>query len=368
MRPLRMKDSTSADEAVLRAQHRAARKSKKRSTRTRSRSESLTPPRNPPKPALPHEGPEADDWGFDESAQPPEQAYKRSRDDDEAFEASLADAEAQDRGVGFYEDSMWADEVRRMPSYATHYGSAASAAVGVGRSRSQLAAMDEDEYAEYVRAGIWRIKNREEVERRERVERERKAKEEKEAREREKVRREESARIRRLEERRARKSKEDEEGARKRYEEAWKRLQQPATSSSSSSSATTKPPAPSSAESANDTSASSAPSSGSSTPYPLRFTDFPWPLYPPLALPPLSWPAASDLTAPAISSFLLDPSYTDPSKHKAILRQAVLAYHPDRFERFVLRIPEEKEEVRERVRALGLRTSQVLNELLKQKA
>ncbi|GAA5898421.1 hypothetical protein JCM6882_007771 [Rhodosporidiobolus microsporus] len=348
---LRMKDSKSTDEAVLSAQHRAARKSRHKSRR-RSPSESLTPPRSRPKTST-----APDDWGFDESAQPPEQAYKRSRTDDEFLEA-LADAEAQDQGVGYHEEQLYA---RQMPSYSTHYSSAAGAAAGIQPGKGDfLAAMDEEEYAEYVRAGIWRMRNKEELERRERVEKEKRAREERDRREKEKLDREERERIRRLEERRKRKSKEDEEGARKRYDESWRRLQQPAAAPPSSSA-----PSASSAHPPSSSTPADAPSSSSSTSYPLRFTDFPWPLYPPLALPPLSWPQSSDFTAPAVSTFLLDGVPSD--KHKAVLRQAVLAYHPDRFERLVARVPEEKEEVRERVRELGLRVSQVLNEIMKQR-
>lgn len=86
-----------------------------------------------------------------------------------------------------------------------------------------------------------------------------------------------------------------------------------------------------------------------------------------MAFPPLTWPSLDELTPSAISSFLL-PDSLPADKHKATLRQAVLAYHPDRFERFVLRVPEAKEDVRERVRELGLRVSQVLNDLSKRGA
>lgn len=366
MRPLKMKTTTSTDEAVLAAQQRAARKSKHR---RRERPESITPPRRPPtttSAAVPdHE------WGPDESAAPPEQAYKRTRTEEE-FEESLRDAAEADRGVGFYEDELYArqqrppiphpHQPRNAPVYSGVYGSAAAVAAGLAQPGYSakgvlLAQMDEDEYAEHIRAGIWRMKNKEEVERRERIERERKVKEEKERVEKEQRVREERERIRKLEERRKRKSKEEEEGARKRYEEAWRKLVPPTSSSTSASAPGRPPPPPPSSNT------SAAPPAADSTAYPLRFTDFPWPIYPPLALPPLSWPNVTDLTAPAISTFLLE-SLPD-KEHKAVLRRAVLSFHPDRFDRLVARIPEEKEETRDRVRELGLRVSQVLNELLK---
>ncbi|GAA5991688.1 hypothetical protein JCM10908_001092 [Rhodotorula pacifica] len=373
MKPLRMKAINSADEAVLRAEHRAQRKSHRNKKRHHhhqgtatadTRQESLTPPRNPPKHLQ-----EEQDWGPDESALPPEQAYKRTRTDDEFYE-SLADAQAQDEGVGFHEHELYA---RQVPAYATYYSSAAAAAAGIDPAPATrgtwLSNMDDDEYAEYVRAGMWRVKNKAEVERMERAEKERKEREEKERKEREKLAKEERERIRKLEERRKRKTKEEEEAARKRYDDGWRKLQQavaaaPATPAASKSSTAT--PEPSTA--GDGDSSTPAPTADSTTTnsasVPLRFTDFPWPLYPPMAFPPLSWPALEDISSSSISSFLL-PDSLPAEKHKAVLRQAVLAYHPDRFERYVLKIPEEKDEVRERVRELGLRVSQVLNDLSK---
>lgn len=373
MKPLRMKATSPADEAVLRAQGRAQKKSRKRHSRTAEpqshgpghRAESLTPPRNPPrpKPIL-----EDDDWGPDESALPPEQAYKRTRTEDEFYE-SLADAQAQDQGVGYYEDELFA---RQVPAYATHYSSAAAAAAGIdpnlATKSTWLSNMDDDEYAEYVRAGMWRVKNKAEVERMERAEKERKEREERERREQEKSRREERERIRNLEERKKRKTKEEEEGARQRYDEGWRKLQHavatappppPARSASKSATPTTEASADDGAEESE-----AIASTAQANAFPLRFSDFPWPLYPPMAFPPLSWPSTEDITSSTVSAFLL-PDSLAADKHKNVLRQAVLAYHPDRFERYVLRIPEDKEEVRDRVRELGLRVSQVLNDLSK---
>lgn len=222
--------------------------------------------------------------------------------------------------------------------------------------------MDDDEYAEYVRAGMWRVKNKAEVERMERAEKERKEREERERRERDKLAREERERIRKLEERKKRKSKEDAEAARTRYDDGWRKLQQavaavPVTKSS------TATPEPTTDATAAATEAAS-PATTDLAAFPLRFSDFPWPLYPPMAFPPLSWPTLDDISSASISSFLL-PDSLPADKHKTVLRQAVLAYHPDRFERYVLKIPEDKEDVRERVRELGLRVSQVLNDLSK---
>lgn len=368
MKPLRMKATTSVDEAVLRAEQRAQRKANRkrrhRSTdtdaaaaRSQTRDESLTPPRNRSK------ANEDEDWGPDESAVPPDQAYKRTRTDDEFYEA-LADAQAQDSGVGYHEDELYA---RQVPAYASYYSSAAAAAAGIDpgpSTRSQwLHNMDDDEYAEYIRAGMWRVKNKAEVERMEREEKERKAREERERREQEKLARAERERIRKLEERKKQKTKEEAEAARTRYDDGWRKLQQAVAAPPAAAATEATIPEPSTATDAGRE-RSGTPSAAFSPAFPLRFTDFPWPLYPPMAFPPLSWPAVDDITSAAISAFLL-PDSLAPEKHKAVLRQAVLAYHPDRFERYVLKIPEDKEDVRERVRDLGLRVSQVLNDLAK---
>ncbi|GAA5911823.1 hypothetical protein JCM5296_005379 [Sporobolomyces johnsonii] len=353
MRPLRMKESINpTDEAVLSAQRRAARKSRHKPRPQRS--ESLTPPRHRP----PHATIPPDDLGFDESSLPPEQAYKRTRTDDDFLE-SLADANAQDQGIGYFEEDLYS---RQIPAYASAYGPAAGNAAGIGPGGrgNWLSGMDEDEYAEYVRAGMWRRRNKDELERLERLEKERKDKEERDRREREKGEREERERIRRLEEKRKKKTEDEDRKARERYDEAWRKL---AVSVSVPSSAPTPTPTPTPTPAVDDAAGSPPPPR---QPYPLRFSDFPWPLYPPVAFPPLSWPSLADLTAPAIASFLL--SHLPEAEQKARLRAAVLAYHPDRFERLVVRVPEEKEETRERVRELGLRVSQVLNELMKRGA
>ncbi|GAA5876620.1 hypothetical protein JCM3774_006003 [Rhodotorula dairenensis] len=365
MKPLRMKATSSADEAVLRAEERARRKSnrKKRSHRDAGGAmpESLTPPRKPPD-ALHDE-----DWGPDESALPPEQAYKRTRTDDEFYEA-LADAQAHDQGVGYYEDELYA---RQVPAYATHYSSAAAAAAGIDPApatrASWLSNMDDDEYAEYVRAGMWRVKNKAEVERMERAEKERKEREERERLHREKLARDEKDRIRKLEERRKRKTREEADAARARYDEGWRKLRQavaaaPPVVNPSTTTVAPEPPPPPADASGSEADPEAAAAAGHSTSFPLRFTDFPWPLYPPMAFPPLSWPAIDDVSSDSVSAFLL-PDSLPADKHKLVLRQAVLAYHPDRFERYVLKIPDDKDDVRERVRQLGLRVSQVLNDL-----
>lgn len=161
------------------------------------------------------------------------------------------------------------------------------------------------------------------------------------------IRREEARRIRKLEELASKRTEAEYRDARACYEERWKKL--------ATSKPAPPPPNPSALDDETPTPALSA--------FPLRFTDFPWPLYPPVPFPPLSWPSPADVTSGALASFLL--SHLEPPARKSTLRTAVLAYHPDRFDRLVGRIPEDQSELRERVRELGLRVSQELNDLLK---
>ncbi|KAK4702192.1 hypothetical protein P7C70_g4034, partial [Phenoliferia sp. Uapishka_3] len=340
---LRMKDSPEDIEAVLKAERRARRKRRRKEERHRS-NDSMTPPRAPP-PNL------YDDAGFDESSLPPDQAVKP-----EVWVDKLMDAVESDSGPGYYEDLMYS----RQNAAAFSYGGAAGVAMGAGKSG--LDAMDEEEYAEHVRAGMWRRKNKDEAERIEALERARKAKEAKEAIEAEKQQRVEREKIRKLEEKAKQRNKRDELEARERYDSAWKKLLAPPRAPPPA--ATVQPPPSTTERSETDVppAASSAPPLPLH-PYPLRYTDFPWPLFSNVPYPPLSWPSESDVTATAISTFLL--SHLEPAAKKGALRAAVLAYHPDRFDRLVSRIPEEKEDVRERVKELGLRVSQVLNDLLK---
>ena len=227
----------------------------------------------------------------------------------------------------------------------------------MGMGGTGLDAMDEEEYAEHVRAGMWRRKNKEEVERLEALEREKKVKMEKDQIEDDKRRRTEREKIKKLEERVRQRGEKEERDARERYDEMW------ATVLKVHPLPPTPPPPVVPVNSPAEDELPPGPPVATPHPHPLRFTGFPWPLYPPVPFPPLSWPAPSDITATAVSSFLL--SRVAPAAKKSTLRTAVLAYHPDRFDRLLARIPAEQEDVRDRVKELGLRVSQVLNDLLK---
>jgi flagellar biosynthesis GTPase FlhF len=180
-------------------------------------------------------------------------------------------------------------------------------------------------YAEHIRLGMWRRTHKEEVRRQEEAERQRVEREKRERKERERARRLEAERIRKLEERAARKSRAEEARIREEYEDKWRKLNDVLNHRSAGPAA------------------------------PLRASDFPWPLH----------PGASSIDTASVSLFLVDHlSRDDVKKRKQVLRTAVLAYHPDRFDRLVARISEDANAERQDVRERGLRVSQVLNELL----
>ncbi|EJU00530.1 hypothetical protein DACRYDRAFT_53973 [Dacryopinax primogenitus] len=79
----------------------------------------------------------------------------------------------------------------------------------------------------------------------------------------------------------------------------------------------------------------------------LGFTDLPWPCYP----APLS---PEDLKPLPIQRFILSPSHSASQGAKERVRQALLRWHPDKFEgRWMGRCSEgERGEVRQGVRAV----------------
>ena len=138
-----------------------------------------------------------------------------------------------------------------------------------------------------------------------------------------------------------------------------------------------------------------------STRTPLRFTSFTWPIYPPLPLPPLSFPAPHQLSKSKIRQFLTDfvdnpPTVpakrpyslgdlsavpatlsVDPSANatvpasatkslKSLTRSTLLRYHPDRFAPLLERISDPL--TRGRVTNLANLATENLSTLLKELA
>lgn len=164
--------------------------------------------------------------------------------------------------------------------------------------------IEEEEYAEWVRKGMWRRTHRAEVEAQEQAELERTRRKEREKVARRAVQKEERER----EEQRARKREEEEK---KRREEAWgsyRALWNVLITTAARASAS---------------GLNNEQEYGAKRP-PLTFMALPWPTYPPPSVP-------SSLTKQNISSFLLSPSHSIDKTRKQRLREALLDYHPDRF-------------------------------------
>ena len=257
----------------------------------------------------------------DESALPPPQA---SRADEAEFTQRLFEEMRSDEGADAW--SSYYDE----PPAAHVPHRYASSTPGIRQERvinSQGAVvtkiiyadtMDDEEYAEHIRAGMWRRTHAEDLRATEQIRLEAKKREEKMRAERDRARRDEAARVRKLEDTVRRKTQARDDDAREAYKVAWQRLLDPAKASE-----------------------------------PLRAADFVWPV-----------PGGGEggLDAASIERFLV--GHIDQSETRArrgALRLAVLAYHPDRFDRLLARVPERE---RASVREMGLRTSQLLNELL----
>ncbi len=176
-----------------------------------------------------------------------------------------------------------------------------------------LGEMGEEEYAEWVRAGMYRLKHRAELEERERKGREKEEKEKEREKVRERVRKEEKKRIERL---KAEKSVVEEDRRRKEreiYRTRWKGIGEV---------------------------------DGEVEATELRYVDIPWPVYP-----------GAELEKEGIKVFLSALARDDGDEgggadgFKKVLREAIRSLHPDRFFGRVLgRVSQgEKEKVKEGV-------------------
>ncbi|KAI0705301.1 hypothetical protein C8T65DRAFT_708968 [Cerioporus squamosus] len=199
--------------------------------------------------------------------------------------------------------------------------------------------MDEEDYAEWVRVGMWRKKHAAEHEEQMRRQAEQKAREE-----REKALREETRRLERAaeEERRMRKRAKErvrEVEARELYDTRWKAIL-------ATASVTTEDEM-------------------------LRFQDIPWPIITSVVSLRDDKPARvriEDLTAEAISAFLLPPSEHDAptadfsKERKEKLRETMLRFHPDKFEGRIMKRVREKD--RERVKEAVGTVARTVNSLM----
>ena len=147
--------------------------------------------------------------------------------------------------------------------------------------------MDDEEYTEWVRRGMWQRTHRAEMEENERREKERQSRRDQERKQRKAREKAERDRERRREVDRAEREQRKLADAFIAYQDLWASLQ-------------ANPPAT------------------------VRFSNLPWPVYPPPTSP-------ASLTLEAISSFLLSEAHSSSKSRKQRIREALLAYHPDRF-------------------------------------
>ncbi|CAG8598826.1 6839_t:CDS:1 [Acaulospora colombiana] len=147
--------------------------------------------------------------------------------------------------------------------------------------------MEEDEYAEWVRRGMWERRHKKEME--------------------------EEERQQRLREERKAKAERDRRRQRQREDEARQKARDLASQELSK---------------AFDSYLSAwASLANRSSNRPLRFDDIPWPMTPSPRSP-------EQITKEAISSFLLSASHSPNRPRKQRIRDALFLYHPDRFEKW----------------------------------
>ncbi|KAI5115928.1 hypothetical protein M0805_009864 [Coniferiporia weirii] len=331
------------DEDVARERHRSRSASPKRSGRPRYSYQEQYP--GDPGPSSPRYGANADadagpglreDEDVDEAA--------RARAEQERFDEKMRDALEDD---GLLDPLQRLDGVEaRLNTYAhiprrwrgTDEGFSTGLWMEDAREDIGLEPwqMNDDEYSEYIRAGMWRKKNQAEFQERLRKKEERERRKERERRLREESRRLEEEAQAELERLSATKAKRRLEDARKRYEERWAKLLERLPE-------------------------------GQSVPHAalLRFEDIPWPVAPPaqkhVAL------TVDDFTKDAVSAFLIptkDPSADGALVVKDVLRSTLLKFHPDKFEsRVQVRVREKDKEAVKEVAGIVVR---ILNELSKE--
>ncbi|KAL7004656.1 hypothetical protein EMMF5_005763 [Cystobasidiomycetes sp. EMM_F5] len=266
----------------------------------------------------------------DESRLPPSSSHKRHTDydtqhDEHQFREKLFSAMRDDEGFDPYSTAAsnaglcFDYRERDMPDqrrfgttgvYDDRYVDPVTGAI-INRVIFKEAMTDE-EYAEHIRRGMFRRTRREELARQEELEKLRKEKAKRHAENIARTRALEEERIRQLEERAKRKTQQGLVKTREEYQNAWSRLTD--------------------AKGGN-----------------LRMHDFPW---------PVSKQAGGELSKASVLDFLVahlsmgkDGEDVYRKKRRLAVRTAVLAYHPDRFERYLARVVDERE--RESVREMA---------------
>ena len=304
---------------------RAARKARKRAKKEKA-SRRRHQDHSPPFSSKPTDaGRRSDDfifeyYDFDDTygPPPPPSSYKldeenlRAEIEEQRFQDKLCDAFEADEQLHLRDEHM--NSYAHVPYRWRDRGTEDNMG-GMGSMSGDPHTMDDEEYAEWMREGMWRKKHAKEFEEQKRQEavRAEKLKREREART-------ETERLLRAEgeERRRRKSRrklEQERIYREEYERKWTILLQKDQAAPSKL---------------------------------LSFADIPWPVFPLF----LSFKSGEEivpvtmehLTPTAIATFIL-PRFEDESmsskerdkKRKDVLRETILRFHPDKFEGRVLR-------------------------------
>jgi len=161
------------------------------------------------------------------------------------------------------------------------------------KDAADISAMTDEEYAEWVRRGMWRRTHREEVEAEERKQEEKKRRKEMERAARKAYEEEQRQKEVRRAAKRAEKEARGRRDAWSTYQSSWSKLQARA--------------------------ATALDEYG-----PLTFSSVPWPVFMYAETPEV-------LTKEAISQFLLSSDHSLDKTRKQRIREALLAYHPDRF-------------------------------------
>lgn len=200
-------------------------------------------------------------------------------------------------------------ERRRDPSREVELG---------GGTVPDMGAMGEEEYAEWVRTGMYRLKHRAEVQETERLARIKQEAEAAKVKVRERARKEEKRRIERLKAQKGEKEEGRRKKEREKYRSRWKSL----------------------AEVGGDIELTE-----------LGYHDIPWPTY-----------SGVELDEAGIKNFL-SALATDEADggYKKVLREAIRLFHPDRF--FGRVLGRVKERDREKVKEGVERCSRVINDL-----
>lgn len=208
-----------------------------------------------------------------------------------SFRAKLFDAMEDDEHLDTIEARFNSYRVPDRWNYDSKEG-------GDGRGARDPNHMDDEEYAEWIRRGMWEKRHRQEIDEEKRREQERTKKKSQEKRQREETRKLEEESRRRQQEIRARMMQQAFEA----YNAAWSVLASESTLA----------------------------------PKNLQFRDIPWPVHP--------QPRSSDeITIDAISTFLFSSDHSPEKSRKQRMRDAIFLYHPDRFNKWAAKISNETE-------------------------